>query len=417
MQNFLNSLHSIVGQIIPSASALPAQIWYMIGILIACIPIIAYISVVAMVWTLFERKFAGYIQVRYGPNRVGPWGLLQPLADGIKLLGKEDVIPEGADKRLFNLAPLMVFLGALLPFVALPFSEHLVIASMSAGVIFILAFEAIEVIGIIMAGWAPNSKWTLYGGMRLAAQMVAYEIPMSLCILSVVALTGTLNLGEIVKMQAGAGGIGNWLVWPWVSPFTTFAFIMFFVGGLAGTKRAPFDLPEAESELVAGFHTEYTGMRFAFFFMAEYAAMYVICAIATICFLGGWHGPFREVFAPAAGDPTIKQFLLQHMQQGTAHGGLINWANAKSLGSLLSSYVFWKPALYQIIGVAYLILKSWFLLFVMVWVRWTLPRIRIDQVLHMCLKVLLPFSLACVLGAAAQMVLADWNLVQWLMGK
>lgn len=414
MQELLNFLQPVVSGIFPPASSIPMPAWYVIGILVSCLPIIAYISVIALVWTLAERKVAGYIQVRYGPNRVGPWGILQPLADGIKLLGKEDIIPNGADRPLFTLAPLMVFLGALLPFVALPFSESLVIASMSAGVIYILAFEAIEVIGILMAGWAPNSKWSLYGGMRLAAQMVAYEIPMSLCIISVVILTGTLNLGEIVTMQGGAGGIGNWLVWPWVSPFATVAFFIFLIGGLAGTKRAPFDLPEAESELVAGFHTEYTGMRFAFFFMAEYAAMYVICAIATICFLGGWHGPGREFFAYTAGDPTVRQLIVERVQASGA-SGWINFENLKAFASIFGTAVFWKAALYQIIGVFYLIAKSWFLLFVMVWVRWTFPRIRIDQVLYMCLKVLLPFSLVCVLGAAIQTVLADWNLFQWVI--
>ncbi|MCX7012979.1 MAG: NADH-quinone oxidoreductase subunit H [Candidatus Sumerlaeota bacterium] len=416
MQEFVHFLqHDVLARISPPLGALPDQIVLLGAILVGAAPIVAFMAVIAMAWTYGERRIAGFIQARYGPNRVGPEGVLQPLADGIKLLAKEDIAPAGADRPLYELAPLLVFVGALLPFVALPFSEKWVISSMAAGVFYVLAFEAIEVIGIIMAGWAPNSKWSLYGGMRLAAQMVAYEIPMGLCLLTVVALAGTLNLGQICQMQGGAFGVGNWMVWPWVSPFATLAFFMFFVGGLAATKRAPFDLPEAESELVAGFHTEYSGIRFAFFFMAEYAAMYVVCAVATVCFLGGWHGPFREWLAPAAGAPTISDLLGKAVQVKTADGAWFVWANLWGALSVLGKWAFWKPMLYELLGAFYLIAKSFFLLFVMVWMRWTLPRIRIDQVIYMCLKVLLPFSLLCVLGAAAQTVFTDWNLLHWLL--
>jgi len=416
MQDFLDFLQrEVIPRIAPPLAAAPDQLVYLAGILAGCLPILAFVLLIALIWTYGERRIAGFIQHRYGPNRVGPQGILQAVADGIKLLAKEDVAPDNADRPLYELAPLMVFTGAFLPFVALPFSESWVISSMAAGVFYILAFEAIEVIGIIMAGWAPNSKWSLYGGMRLAAQMVAYEIPMSLCILTVVVLAGTLNLGQIVRLQGGAFGVGNWMVWPWVSPFATAAFLMFYVGGLAASKRAPFDLPEAESELVAGFHTEYSGMRFAFFFLAEYAAMYVVCAVASICFLGGWHGPGRELLARAGGDPTVRQLLADAVRVRDAQGAWLVWANLWGALSVVGSWVFWKAALYQIVGAAYLLLKSFSLLFVMVWVRWTFPRIRIDQVIYMCLKVLLPFSLLCVLGAAIQTVFFDWSLARWAM--
>ncbi len=416
MQEYLDILHSqIIAHVFPPLGAIPRQFVYLGGMLLAAGAALAYISVVSIVWTLFERKFAGYIQQRYGPNRTGWWGILQPVADGIKLLGKEDIVPDAADKPIYHMAPILVFMGAMLPFAALPFSEKLVMAGMAAGVLFILAFEAIEVVGILMAGWGPNSKWSLYGGMRLASQMLAYEIPMGLCVLSVVALTGSMNLVEIVELQGGGFGVANWFVWPWISPFASLAFVLFFVAGLASTKRAPFDLPEAESELVAGFHTEYTGMRFAFFFMAEYASMYVVSAMAVICFLGGWNGPFRELFAPAPDQtPLIHQLAAYASAEQPA--GWIAWANLWGAMRILGEWAFWKAIVYQLLGVGYLVGKAWALLFVMVWVRWTLPRIRIDQVLHMCLKVLLPFALACVLGAAAQLVFLDSSLLGWLVG-
>lgn len=321
-----------------------------------------WMAVMAMAWTYGERRIAGFIQARLGPNRVGPWGLLQPLADGIKLLTKEDVIPTVASKFLYTMAPLLVFIGAFLPFVALPFAERLVVVDMDLALYYILAFEAIEVIGVLMAGWAPGSKWSLYGGMRLAAQMLAYEIPMGLCALVVIVLAGSLNLGEIVAWQS------QWWIFGWAifrSPAAFLAFFMFYVGGLASTKRAPFDLPEAESELVAGYHTEYSGIRFSFFFMAEYASMYLVCALAAILFLGGWHAPIPR--------------------------GVLT-ADSSTLAIIIN----------QLTGVANLLLKSFFLYFVMIWVRWTLPRVRIDQVLYLCLKVLLPFSLVCLVWAFIQ---------------
>jgi len=327
-----------------------------LAILIGFAIILAFVSLSVMILIYLERKVAGHIQSRLGPMRVGWHGILQSIADGIKLLVKEDIVTAQAHKLLFSLAPVLVLVGAIVPFVALPFADKLVVANMDLGLFFILAFASLEVIGVVMAGWAPNSKWSLYGGMRLAAQMMSYEIPLGLSALVIVILAGSLNLAEITAQQ-------RTLPWALVSPWAFLAFFLFYTAALASAKRAPFDLPEAESELVSGFHTEYSGMRFAFFFLAEYASMVLLSAVASILFLGGWHFPFD-----ASGRPFIAVFQL--------------------------------------------LVKVSILLFLMLWLRWTLPRVRIDQVMFLCLKVLLPFSLVCVFGATLE-VLWQQHLLMW----
>ncbi len=403
-------LQRVLGAIWPGAQTIPAWLGYSVLLLLGAALIIGWMSLLALAWTYGERRIAGLIQVRLGPNRVGPQGILQPLADGIKLLVKEDVVPAVAYRFIYTLAPLIVFVGALLPFIVLPFSERLVISNIELGLYFVLAFEAIEVIGVLMAGWAPGSKWSLYGGMRLAAQMLSYEIPMGLCALVIIILTGSVNLGEIVAWQSRDA----WFMeHPWIfgwaifrSPAALLAFVMFYVGGLAATKRAPFDLPEAESELVAGYHTEYSGMRFAFFFMAEYASMYVICALATILFLGGWHAPIPrpELAADASLMEIWSRLAAAHGAAGTGVAGKFG-AFGGSLIALLTDPGALKILLHQTFGVVNLLLKTFLLYFVMIWVRWTLPRLRIDQVMYLCLKVFLPFSVACVVWALIQVVM------------
>ncbi|MDC0357535.1 NADH-quinone oxidoreductase subunit H [Oligoflexia bacterium] len=355
--------------------------------------------------TYAERRVAGFIQGRVGPNRVGPFGILQPIADGIKLLLKEDVIVTVAFKLMYVLAPALVFIGALIPFGALPFSERLVLIDMELALYYILAFEALEVIGVIMAGWAPASKWSLYGGMRLAAQMLSYEIPLGLSILVVVILTGSLNLGEIVLWQStDAFGLKE----PWILGWTVFrspasflAFWIFLVAGLAAAKRAPFDLPEAESELVAGFHTEYSGMRFAFYFIAEYASMYLICALAAILFLGGWYAPIPRPILPE--ELTLTGRWVALVSTLGVEGTAITFMQyVKGTVAVFTDPECLKVMFHQGLGVANLLLKSFGLFFVMLWVRWTLPRIRLDHVMHLCLKVLLPFSLGCAIWALIQ---------------
>lgn len=340
---------------------IPDWVMYLVAMLAACGAVIAFVSLLAMLMIYLERKIAGHIQQRPGPMYVGYHGILQSVADGVKLLIKEDVVPDQANRFLFSVAPALVLAGAITPFAGIPFAHKLVIANLDIGVYYVLAFAALEVVGVIMAGWASHSKWSLYGGMRLAAQMMSYEIPMGLAVLTIIMMTGTLNLNAIASEQ-------KYIPFIVQSPFALVAFIIFYIGGLASSKRAPFDLPEAESELVSGFHTEYSGLRFSFFFLAEYTAMALISAIAAILYLGGWNFPVRGDLHPVVG-------LLQ----------------------------LWT--------------KIFLLLFIMLWLRWTLPRVRVDQVMYMCLKVLLPFGMACVMGAGAEEVIGGiaGHLVMWLV--
>ncbi|MDQ1257315.1 MAG: NADH-quinone oxidoreductase subunit, partial [Candidatus Hydrogenedentes bacterium] len=304
-------------------------------------------------------------------------------------------------------APLLVFLGAMIPFAVLPFSERLVLANMDLALYYVLAYQAIEVIGILKAGWEPGSTWSLYGGLRLAAQMLSYEIPLGLSVLVIVLLSGSLNLGEIIQWQSrDAFGLSNPWILGWAifrSPAAFVAFFMFYVAGLAATKRAPFDLPEAESELVAGYHTEYSGLRFSFFFMSEYAAMYVVCALCAVLFLGGWHGPFPR--PSLAEDASLVTMWASAVKAG-APETLTLVARAGLFVSTLFGTFFSADGLRivanEMVGAINLLGKTFFLYFIMIWVRWTLPRIRIDQVMYLCLKVLLPLGVVCVTWAAIQ---------------
>jgi len=303
----------------------------------------------AIVFTWAERKIAGFIQSRYGPMRVGRFhGVLQPVADMVKILGKEDIIPAEADKPLFMLAPLVIFIGSLLAWAAIPFAPGFIAADLDLGLFYIFAVSSAAVAGILMAGWASNNKWALYGAARGAAQMVSYEIPLALACIPVVMLTGSLNMNDIVIAQGG--GIWNWNLLH--DPFLLIAFVLYFIASIAEVNRGPFDMPETESELVAGYHVEYTGMRFAFFFLAEYANLFLVSCIAVAVFLGGWQ--------PIAG-PVV-----------------------------LPGLVF--------------VIKAVLLVLLQMWVRWTLPRLRVDQLMHTCWKVMVPLSLICVLGAGIWMM-------------
>ena len=306
-----------------------------------------------------EIKVSSFIQDKTGPMGQGPglhagkWGLLQPVADGIKLFIKEDIIPASADKPLFILAPFLIFIGALTAFIAVPFGEKLIIADMNIGIFYIIGIGSLAVIALILAGWSSNNKWALFGGMRSAAQIISYEIPAGISLVVVIMLASSLNMQEIIAYQSG--GLFNWIIFD--NPFMPIVFVIFFVSALAETNRTPFDLPESESELVAGFVTEYSGTRYAIFFLSEYANMFVVSAVAAAAFLGGWQSPFANLFNTPA------------------------WS------------------------IVWMISKTFFLIFIMIWIRWTVPRLRVDQLMHLCWKVFIPIGLFNVFAVALWIII------------
>lgn len=337
----------------------PLVPWFVRDV-IAVAAALGFICVVAIVGIWAERKVAGHIQSRIGPMRTGGWhGWSQSFADGLKLVAKEDLIPASADRIMFRLAPYIALVPVICAYVAIPFGFAWVFRDLDVSLLLVLGLLGIEVLAVILAGWASNSKWSLLGGMREACQLVSYEIPMALSLLTVVVVSGSLSLRQIG--QAQADGWFQWLMF--ANPFTFLACFTYFIASLASCKRAPFDLPEAESELVAGFHTEYSGFRFAMFFFAEYCGMFVVSALATILFLGGWSSPFGPIDLQLAGR-TIE----------------------------LADSPLW------FVG------KSTSLIFLQMWLRWTLPRIRIDQVMHACMKYLLPLTMAVFVGASVWQV-------------
>ncbi|MBI3308307.1 MAG: NADH-quinone oxidoreductase subunit H [Candidatus Melainabacteria bacterium] len=347
---------------------------------------------------LNERKILALLTVRYGPNRVGPDGFLQTLADAVKLLFKEDNIPGGADKVLFSLAPVVFFAPGVIAFipllsVATGNSGPFIMCDLSIGILFILAVSSIPVIGLVLGGWASNNKYSLMGGLRSAAQAISYEIPMVLTVISVILLTGSINLMEINDGQVG--GILNWNIFAFGNlplllhlfplgtgsivglyglAFLIISFILFFIyiiSAIAEVNRIPFDLPEAESELVSGYNTEFTGMKFALFFLAEYTALFIICLLASVLFLGGGHLPCSV---------ETEMAILNSLSNAHIAGDVYDF------GWILPSMV--------------LMIKAYVLIFCSVWVRATLPRLRYDQLLAFSWKYLIPFSLVNIFVVA-----------------
>jgi NADH-quinone oxidoreductase subunit H len=309
-------------------------------LVIGLVVILAWVQVNALFLVWLERKVAGHIQLRIGPKEVGPFGVLQTIVDGIKLLGKELITPQPVSWLLFILSPIMVFTPVLVAFVVLPFGPHLIIRDINVGLMLIFAFGGINVLSILMGGWASNNKYALLGAIRSVAQNVAYEIPLLLSAMSVVVMSGTLSMQGIVEAQEGV----------WFIFYQPVAGLLYLIGATAETNRAPFDIPEAESELVAGFHTEYSGMRFGLFFLAEYTNMFIVAAVATTLFFGGWRGPFLP-------------------------------------------------------GPWWFLIKVYILIFGVMWVRWTFPRLRFDQLMNFAWKYMIPIALLNLLVTALVMKL------------
>ncbi len=360
-------------------AAIPADIMGALLILgIAAFCILIFMAPTAGIITWVERRVSARFQSRVGPNRAGPQGFLVWLADGIKSIHKEDIIPTESDEPLFRLAPYLVFIGVSATFVVMPFGQYLIAADLDIGILFVIAVTSLVAIGLMTGGWASNNKWSLLGGVRAAAQVISYEIPAAVSIVCIVMMTGSLRMQDIIMAQGGMGDMfltqGGW-PWYWYvfkNPITFALFFLFFTTSLAEGNRAPFDLPEAESELVAGYSTEYSGMRYLFFFFAEWANVFVFCGIASALFLGGWQVPG---VTPAAQEASL---ALQ----------------------LLGTFLF--------------LLKSWVLIFVVIWIRWTLPRVRIDQLMNLCWKWFVPLAFTAFLSIAGLMLLqlpAAANLV------
>lgn len=317
-----------------------------VGIMLPLMLMVAY-------YTLAERKVIGFMQVRMGPNRVGPRGMLQPIADAVKLMFKEIVIPTGANKFLFVIAPMLSIGPALAAWAVFPFDAGVVLADINAGLLYILALTSLGVYGVVLAGWASNSKYAFLGAMRVGAQIVAYEIAMGFALVGVLVAAGSLNLGEIVEAQSG-----SLIHWFWLPLLPLF--LIYFISGVAETNRAPFDIAEGESEIVAGFHVEYSGMTFAVFFLAEYANMILISALTALMFLGGWLSPFQ--------------------------------------GTFLESWFTWVP------GFIWFLLKTFIFMFAFLWFRATFPRYRYDQIMRLGWKVFIPITIVWIVVIALMKV-------------
>ena len=333
-------------------------LWTLAKIVAITVPIILSVAYL----TLAERKVIGYMQVRIGPNRVGYKGLLQPFADVLKLLIKEIIIPSGANKFLFILAPVLSIMPALAAWAVVPFTPDLVLARVDAGLLYVMAITSMGVYGVIVAGWASNSKYAFIGGLRSAAQIVSYEIAMGFALVCVLMMSGSLNLSTIVMEQSTAWGLLGWNLIP-LFPM----FLVYFIAGVAETNRAPFDVAEGESEIVAGFHVEYSGTAFAVFFLAEYANMILVAALAAIMFLGGWLSPLPSALADSIGLPWL------------AAGGF-----------------------------PWLLLKIAFLLFCFLWFRATFPRYRYDQIMRLGWKVFIPLTIVWLVLIGGLMQTSWW---------
>jgi NADH-quinone oxidoreductase subunit H len=408
MRTLTNYLHS---NVTPGEAG--DLLWATIYVLL----VVAALSVAVMLMTWLERKILAHIQIRYGPMRVGPHGLLQPIADSLKLLLKEDIIPAGADKLVFWLAPVAVVMTAFTTFLVVPFGRTHAVTDINIGILFMLGVSSLSVLSIIMGGWASNSHYPLMGALRSSAQMVSYEVPMAMAIVSAILMTslktgtGTLSMIGIVESQAAQG---RWFIFSFF-PLGFLAFVVFGIAMIAETNRAPFDLPEAESELVAGFHTEYSGFRWSLFFLAEYAGMLAVSSIAVTLWLGGWLRPFSNALAGNAWDlafsllPALTVFalagicLLGAARMPKHPSFKIQTMGLAACGLLLAAVglVLLAPGVRERVQDMYWFsVKVAFFMYLYIWYRGTFPRYRFDQLMKIGWKVLLPLSLAVLILTA-----------------
>ena len=350
MLEFIDNLLSVLPE------ALQTLIWIVLKILLIALPVMGAVAYI----TLAERKVIGYMQVRIGPNRVGPRGLLQPIADALKLIMKETIIPTNANNILFLIAPVLTFIPAIAAFAVVPFDDGLLLSDLDAGLLYIVAMTSMGVYGVIIAGWASNSKYAFLGALRSAAQIVSYEIAMGFALVCVLMAGGSMNLVDIVEKQSG-----SMLHWFWIPLFPMM--VVYYLAGVAETNRAPFDVAEGESEIVAGFHVEYSSMTFSVFFLAEYSAMILIALLTSLMFLGGWLSPFQGI-------PVLEEMFA------------------------------FVP------GLVWLILKTSIFLFLFLWFRATFPRYRYDQIMRLGWKVFIPLTIVwiLVLGVAILAGLGPW---------
>ncbi|MBT3252822.1 MAG: NADH-quinone oxidoreductase subunit H [Candidatus Marinimicrobia bacterium] len=378
--------------------------------------IFAFVAVNAIVLVYIERKVSAFMQVRLGPMRVGKFGTLQTVADALKLLQKEDIIPRSADKVLFIIGPWVILVASVVTFAAIPFSDTWLAANMNIGLFYVVSISSIVVLGIVMAGWASNNKWSLYGAMRSAAQIISYEIPVGITLIAVVAVVGSLNLQTIIQEQAGTGNLFHWIPIPlpnWFifhSPFLFIAAFVYLIGATAEINRTPFDIPESESELVAGFMTEFSGLRWALFFLSEYANATLVAFLVSIVFLGGWQSPFADYQGTQIGFSIITLVAIMWTLFVRAKTGRLSvYPLGLSLVITISAWLFPGFAIWMASpGIFWMLMKAGSIIFMLMWFRWTFPRLRVDQLMYVSWKVILPLSLINLMGVAIWM---------WLTGE
>ena len=374
--------------------------------------------------TYLERRISARMQSRVGCNRVGPEGLLQFALDGLKLIMKEDIIPTSSDKILFRLAPYLVFMGSFMSFAVIPFTTNFTLANLNIGIFYLLSIASVAVVGILMSGWSSNNKWALLGAVRSTAQIISYEIPVALCLLIPVLLSSTLNMTNIAEAQKG--GMYHWFINPILYPFGFIGAIVFFIASLSEINRTPFDLPEAESELVSGFNTEYSGIRFGIFFVAEFANITLAALLFSIAFLGGYTKSLLDIpFGTVVGFFAISIALktcsygwnfINNLIKNPKNLFLIidnsmpvqfpNWLKYSTwVVSFLITVILYKLSDFFVLRILFFIAKAYMIVFIIMWIRWTLPRYRIDQLMALCWKKLVPIAFISAVGTAFLMVI------------